>query len=295
LASGLAGSSGSTVGPDGALYVAEGAAGRIARVDPHTGDVTTYASGLPSSIVDIGGPIDVVFVDDTAYALVTLVGSDVGGSDDVGIYRIDGPASNTLIADIGQYSLDNPPDTGFFIPTGVQYAIDRYRGGFLVTDGHHNRVLRVKLNGAISEMMTFGNIVPTGLETHGKSVYMGQAGPAPHLPEDGRIVSFTPQSDSAADVADGAQLLVDVEFGLGRTLYALSQGVWDGVMEGSPALPDTGALMEVQDDGTVVSVMDNLDRPTSLEFIGGTAYVVTLDGEVWMIENASNPPYGLSR
>ena len=33
--------------------------------------------------------------------------------------------------------------TDFFVPTGVQYALEPYRGGFLVTDGHHNRVLRV--------------------------------------------------------------------------------------------------------------------------------------------------------
>ena len=47
LTAGLASGSGSTVGPDGALYVTEGAAGRISRVDPQTGAITTFASGLP--------------------------------------------------------------------------------------------------------------------------------------------------------------------------------------------------------------------------------------------------------
>jgi streptogramin lyase len=37
LTSGLDGALGSTVGPDGALYLVEGVAGRIARVDPRTG------------------------------------------------------------------------------------------------------------------------------------------------------------------------------------------------------------------------------------------------------------------
>src|SRR5215203_1065210 len=91
LVTGLEGASGSTVGPGGALYVTEGAAGRISRVDPKTGDITTFASGLPRSIVGIGGAIDVAFIGGTAYALVTLVGSDVDGSDTVGIYRVDGP------------------------------------------------------------------------------------------------------------------------------------------------------------------------------------------------------------
>src|SRR5882724_10056064 len=55
LVTGLQGASGSTVGPDGALYVTEGAAGRISRVDPQTGELTTFASGLPPSIIGIGG------------------------------------------------------------------------------------------------------------------------------------------------------------------------------------------------------------------------------------------------
>ena len=38
--------------------------------------------------------------------------------------------------------------------------------------------------------------------------------------------------------------------------------------------------------------MDPLDRPTSLEFIGTKAYVVTLTGEIWRIDGLSGPPYG---
>jgi hypothetical protein len=38
-----------------------------------------------------------------------------------------------------------------------------------------------------------------------------------------------------------------------------------------------------------------LDRPTSLELIGNTAYVVTLTGEIWKIDNVSAPPFGVSR
>lgn len=73
LVTGLQGATGSTVGPDGALYVTEGAAGRISRVDPQTGELTTFASGLPKAIpaVGIGGAIDVAFIGKTAYVLVT--------------------------------------------------------------------------------------------------------------------------------------------------------------------------------------------------------------------------------
>ena len=109
LLSGLDGGSGSTVGPGGALYVTESKAGRISRVDPRTGKITTFASGLPKQIlgVGVGGTIDVAFIGGTAYALVTLVGPDVeGGNDDiVGIYRIDGPDSFTVVAKIGEFAL----------------------------------------------------------------------------------------------------------------------------------------------------------------------------------------------
>ena len=295
---GLQGASGSTVGPDGALYVTEGTVGEITRIDPWTGDKTTYASGLPHSWIGSGGAVDVAFMDGVAYALVTLVGSDlqalfgVPADDTVGIYRIDGPNENTVIADLGQFSTQNAPVPAFFIPTGVQYAMEPFRGGFLVTDGHHNRVLWVRLDGEISEFNVFDNIVPTGLEVHGNTVYMAQAGPSPHEPEDGIVWSFGPKSLTPVEVASGARLLVDVEFGLGRTLYALAQGEWDGVFPGSPAIPNDGSLLKINDDGTFTVVADGLNMPTSVEFIGNTAYVVGLAGEIFKINNVSSPPYG---
>jgi len=292
LVTGLQSGSGSTIGPGGDLFVTEGAAGRILRVDPKTGDVTTFASGLPPFIVGIGGLMDVTFLDGTAYAIVTLVGTQFGTDDLVGIYRIDGPDSYTVIADIGAFALANPPSTGFFVLTGVQYSIETYRGAFLVTDGHHNRVLHVTRDGEITEIKAFGNIVPTGLAVSGNTIYVAQAGPIPHLPENGKVVSFSPNSPAVTTVASGARLVVDVELGRGQTLFALSQGVWDGVEEGSPALPNTGSLVRINADGTFTVVSSGLDRPTSLEFIGTTAYIVTLGGEIWTIDNVTGPPFG---
>jgi hypothetical protein len=197
--------------------------------------------------------MDVAFIGKTAYALVTLVGPDVGGSDIVGIYRVDGPDSFTVVADIGAFALSNPPSTPFDVPTGLQYALETYRGGFLVTDGHHNRVLRVTLDGEVTELIAFDNIVPTGLEVKGNTAYMAEAGPVPHEPEDGKVVSFRPKSPTATDVASGASLLVDVEFGRGRKLYALSQGVFGGGPPGAPAQPNTGSLVKVNRNGTSLS------------------------------------------
>ena len=295
LVRGLQGALGSTVGPDGALYVTEGLAGRISRVDPETGEITTFASGLPPRIARLGGAMDVAFIGHTAYVLVTLVGSDIGGSATVGIYRVDGPDTFTVIADIGAFALQNPPQTPFGVPTGVQFALEPYGHGFLVTDGHHNRVLRVTLDGKVTEFLAFDNIVPTGLAVSGNTVYMAQAGPVPHLPQDGKVVSFGGRSPSVTEVGSGAPLLVDVEFGRGRILYALSQGDFPiGGRDGFPALPNTGALVKVNRDGTFTVIIEGLNQPTSLEVIGNTAYVVNLAGEIWKIDNVSSPPFGVA-
>ena len=298
LVTGLEEAQGSAVGPGGALYVTVPLTGSIWRVDPRTGDATLFASGLPARNPDpffIGaGVVDVAFLGQTAYALVTGVASDLepGREDIVGIYRIDGPNSFTVIADIGAYSVANPPDPDFFVPTGFQYSFEPFRGGFLVADGHHNRVLYVTRDGAISELIAFGNVVPTGMAISGNTVYLAQAGPIPHVPEDGKIVAFTPNAAGATEIASGAPLLVDVEFGRGRTLFALSQGDWNGEFEGEPADPGTGALVRVNANGTFTTLVGGLDRPTSLEVIGNTAYVVTIAGEVWTVSDIAGPPYG---
>jgi hypothetical protein len=230
--------------------------------------------------------VDVAFMGNTAYALVTIVGPDVGGSDTVGIYRVDGRTRFTVVADIGDFSVRNPPTIPFPIqaPTGAQYALESYAGGFLVTDGHLNRVLRVSLDGEVTELIGFGNIVPTGLALSGNKVHLAIAGPVPHQPQDGKVLSFRVRSPVARQQASGAPLLVDVEFGRGHTLYGLSQGVFPvGEPEGSPALPTTGTLVRVQ-NGTFKVLVRGLNQPTSLEFIGDTAFVVTYGGEIWRID-----------
>jgi hypothetical protein len=296
--------SGSAIGPGGALYVPQPATGEIWRVDPGSGDKTLYASGLPRRFAQLpfGGVMDVAFYGSTAYALVSVVGSsfpaDLFACNPglIGVYRIDGPMSSSLVADIGSFACDNPP-TGFpfVVPTGVQYALEPFRGGFLVTDGHHNRVYHVTLDGTVTEMIHFGDIVPTGLAVSGNTIYMAEAGPVPHLPQTGKIVSFEPGSSTAIDVASGARLAVDVEIGRGRTLFALSQGFFpctDPSCAGMPATHDTGALLRANADGTMTTVADSLDQPTSLEIIQNAAYVVTLNGEIWRVADLAGPPYG---
>ncbi|HEX6849613.1 MAG TPA: hypothetical protein VF144_21650 [Chitinophagaceae bacterium] len=294
LVAGLGELQGSTVGPDEALYVTAPLAGNIWRINPKTGALTLFTTGLPKRNPDPffqgGGVIDVAFRGGTAYALVTGVASDLDPTrtDIVGIYRVDGPDTYTIMADLGAWSVANPPVSDHFVPTGWQYAFESYRDGFIVNDGHHNRILYVTLDGEITEMIAFGNVVPTGPALRGNTIYFTQAGPIPHLPENARLMSLSPKPPIATEVASAAGLnvglFVDVEFGSGNTLYTLAQGTWDGVFEGEPALPNTGALLKLKPNGGFSVIIDGLNQPTSMEIIGNNAYVVSLAGEVWEIK-----------
>jgi len=280
--------------------------GRIQRVDPRRGTVTTFADGLPLQIEGVvgGGVVDIAFIGRTAYVLVSgvsgfwteLIGSPNRPAAE-GIYRLDrvgsGTTRATLIADIYTWSEENPPESSeYFVPGGYTYAMEPYGRGFLVTDAHHNRILRVGLDGRIIVHTDFAqNVVPTGLEHVGPLVVVGQAGPVPHTPATGRALALWRTHDRAFPIASGAPLLVDVEFGPRHRLYGLAQGDWpyegqEG-KEGFPAAPNTGFLMLADHHGRFRSVVAGLDRPTTFEFIGNTAYVVTITGKVLRISGLS--------
>ena len=183
-----------------------------------------------------------------------------------------------------------PPTTAFDLPDGVQFALQPVADGFLVTDGHHNRVLHVSSDGgdhaadAVPEHRPHraGGDPRLGLHVRG--------GPDPSQPGDGKVVSFplNPAGPNAHEVASGYSLLVDVEPGPDGALYALSQGDSPGnVPPASPAAPDSGELLLVNRNGSFTVLVDELDLPTSLDFVGNTAFVTTLNGEVWKITNVS--------
>ena len=274
---GLAAGSGSTVGPDGALYVPEPSTGKIFRVDADTGTRTEVADCLPPWVIPLGGAMDVAFIGNTLYALVTIVSDpntsvvNIGNNPDHnGIYRVDGPGSCTIVADIGAFAVAHRPNADIFLDAGVQYAMEPYRGGFLVTDGHHNRVYRATLGGEVSEFIAFvDDVVPTGLAVQGNTIYMAEAGPiladVPGLGDEiGKIVAIDAKSGAVTDVAQPAPLVVDVERGRGETLFGLAQGTHTTGGPGSPADPNSGELLRsTARAASPSSPPDSTNRPHS--------------------------------
>ena len=136
------------------------------------------------------------------------------------------------------------------------------------------------------ELQAFGNVVPTGLAAWGRTLFVGLAGAVPHPPEEGKVLALAPHSDPV-EIASGAPLVVDVELGSDRRLYALSQGIWT-----LPPAPRTrarrrrqtrGSLTRVDRHGGLTPVAGPLDRPTSVAFSRSNAYVVTLTGKVMKV------------
>ena len=129
---------GSTIGPGGALYVTDGVAGAVLRIDSRSGAVTLFADGLPPSFprvrhwrtsrCRVRGWHGVCARDPVSGKL----GEEPFGDPEAknGLYRIERDGSNTLIADLGQWSVDNPPEPACFVDTGVHFALETYRDGF---------------------------------------------------------------------------------------------------------------------------------------------------------------------
>lgn len=285
IAYGLQGSFGAAIGPDGALYVTEAAKGSVARIDPDTGKSTLAAEGLPMS--EEGGVTDIAFIGEDLYALT----SGVTSPGIVGVYRFPaGSGKPEVVADLGTYSKAHPVGFADAAPTGNPFSLEVLNAGqLLVVDANHNRLLIVNVfSGEISQLAQYDNIVPTGASAADNVVYVSQIGAFPHTPQDGRVWAVTlPEGDTSL-VASGVPFIIDVEKGPASRLYALSFGTQPASPEGPPADLFSGKLLLVQDNGTFKILAANLTMPTSLDIVGDTAFITTLGGDVYRIDNITD-------
>lgn len=316
IASGLS-TTGADVGPDGALYIGLagsggskkitlppefaaqigsdfayfGLSGTVVRVDPKTDKVTTFAKNLPSATTAPGsteaaGVVDVQWYNGKLYALTTGSINLAEPGYPNGIYRLEDDGFWSVFADISKFNDDNPvkfPDAG---PGGNPFALDARGNEFIVSDGNYNRLLRVTADGDISILVSYDNIVPTGLATKDSGPVLNTwFSPGPHNPGDSFLVSVGFPTGNVTKIADTYAQLIDVEFGPGGKTYVLQFG--DQSFDETGDVPPPPGRLLVLDGGKLLPLVTGLTLATSLNFSGDTAYITSLTGELVKIDGVS--------
>jgi hypothetical protein len=190
-----------------------------------------------------------------------------------------------LIADISTYNDEHPVAFEDAAPGGNPFALQRRGSGFIVSDGNYNRLLSVGSNGVITTLASFDNVVPTGLAEGPNSTILNTwFSPAPHLPGESFVMSIATPSGAATELASGPASMIDVSIGPDGNVYVLqfSDFVAD---ETAPPAP-TGRIYQLEGN-TLTLLVDGMILPTSLNFSGDTAYVTSLTGAVYEINNFS--------
>jgi len=325
LAGGLLNPRGLTLGPDGMLYVAEsgeggpddvvvdgmtfhnGHTGRISKIDPSTGTLTTAAEGLPSNAHDqfgTVGPTDVAFIGDQLYYLQTHGGDDWGfPGEPTGIYSVNPDGTVTLLADIGAFNVANPVadvSGGSQVdiePGGNPYSMIVRNGAFYVSDGNQNQVMKVTDTGTITRVAELsGHPVSTGItfDPAGGPFYVAELGQEPFNPEDGRVVTVEESSGAIDVVASGFSALTDLGFGPNGQLYALQFA--EQATGPAPLAPFSAKVLRVNDDGTMTPVVAGFTFSTAMLFDGAKLYLtsnglsVLGPGEIWAIDDITAVP-----
>lgn len=297
VASGLNSPRGVTIGPDGALYIAESgvpgsglsASGSVTRVSG--GVQTRILTGLPSVTGPTGdatGPQDIAFAaDGTGYLLFGLglnpaarSGALGGGAANwLGGLSTFGGGSLTPVADVSAYEATYNP-LGGAVDSNPFHLASR-AGGFLVTDAGSNTLLNVTPGGAVSLVASFAahrvgpspasDSVPTGVAVAPDgSIYVAELTGAPFTAGAANIYHLA-SDGSLLETLGGFTDVTDIAFGNDGLLYVLEFDA-DGIIGGS----NNGALIRVAADGTRQTIFsDGLVAPTGLAIGGDDSFYVS--------------------
>lgn len=315
VTAGLQGPRGLAFGPDGSLYVAEAGTGgtvsttstgclqvpppvgpylggdnaRISKIDS-SGNRTTLASGLPSSVDAMGdlvGVADLTFVDNTLYALVAGGGCSHGNPVyPNGIVRVDTKSGAwTYLTDLSLFYLEHPvafPNAPDFEADGQPYSLITVDGKLYSVEANHGRVVETRRDGVTHQIqdtsLHLGHVVPTSIVAAGQDFYIANLGLFPIVPDQERVIALTidpftntiPGLDTAASGGGkyrlassraGFTTVLSLKIGPDGLLYALELSA----QAGSPALGQ-GKVVRLTAEGTIEDVVTGLSVPTGMTF-----------------------------
>ncbi|MFN8526508.1 MAG: ScyD/ScyE family protein [Chloroflexota bacterium] len=271
VADGLVNPRGLAFGADGALYVAEagnggpgeidlgrkrnhrfGKTGRLTVLDPGAGQ-RILLDGLPSIVTaarEEVGPSGLAVAAGDLYLLTASGGWDMGDrAYDSGVFRLSRSGSMERILDLTGFNLTSPArarreDPRADVPAGMPYGLAALGQDLYLTDGNHDVVTRVTLDGRASRVLEYpaSDRALTGIS----------AGPdgllyvAEYVP--GKITRLSPAGE-ASEAAGGFALPIGVAFDRSSRMCVLEYA---------------GLVICVSADGTRETVASGLDQATAI-------------------------------
>ncbi len=293
-------------GPDGVLYVAEGGVStgdlntmgkcdQVPAVGPYKASATggriskivngqrvTVNDKFPSSETsdDTGNltssVADIAWIGNTMYAITAGLGCSHGLQHTVnGVYRINGNANPTLVANLSAFQMANPTAHEFlgdFEPDGTWYSMIAVRGALYAVEPNHGELDRISTSGQISRVADIsasqGHIVPTVVAIHG-NFYVGNLSTFP-IQGNSKVLKITP-SGYVTPVAWGLSTVLGIAFDNRDRMYVLENTV--GAQGPAPGLGD---IVRIDPNGKKTVIINGLDLPGGMTMgPDGALYVST--------------------